>query len=79
MSQQYIAQAEITLNYLSSDELRDLLNDDEKLEERVNELVSRLLFCVMSSMTHSPELIFCDIMFAFFYRLHRWKMIKRQY
>lgn len=37
---QYIAQAEVTLNYLSSDELRDLLNDDEKLEARVNELVS---------------------------------------
>lgn len=37
---QYIAQAEVTLNYLSSEELRDLLNDDEKLEARVNDLVS---------------------------------------
>lgn len=37
-------QAEVTLNYLSSEELRELLNDDEKLEAKVNELVG-LFFC----------------------------------
>lgn len=40
-TQQFTQQAEVTLNYLSSEELRDLLNDDEKLEARVIELVSR--------------------------------------
>lgn len=36
---QLTQQAEVTLNYLSSEDLRELLNDDEKLEARVNELV----------------------------------------
>lgn len=38
-----MSQAEVTLNYLSSDELRDLLNDDEKLEARITELVSLVI------------------------------------
>ncbi|KAJ6636248.1 Vacuolar protein sorting-associated protein 37B, partial [Pseudolycoriella hygida] len=39
---QYISEAEVKLNYLSSDELRELLNDDEKLEARVNDLLAPL-------------------------------------
>ncbi len=42
---QIAQQAEVSLNYLSSEDLRELLNDDEKLEGRVNELVStKLMF-----------------------------------
>lgn len=40
MYQQYVNQAKSAIDYLSSDELKELLNDDEKLEERVNEVVS---------------------------------------
>lgn len=40
MYQQYLNQATSALSYLSSDELKDLLNDDDKLEERVSDVVS---------------------------------------
>lgn len=43
MYEQYLNQATSELSYLSSDELKDLLNDDDKLEERVSDVVS--LFC----------------------------------
>ncbi|XP_055641954.1 vacuolar protein sorting-associated protein 37C [Toxorhynchites rutilus septentrionalis] len=42
MYQQYLNQAVRTLQNLSSDELKDLLNDDDKLEERVNQAVEAL-------------------------------------
>lgn len=69
---QYIAQAEVTLNYLSSDELRDLLNDDDKLEARVNELVRLYtVSLVVNDSYHSYLFII-----AYSSSLH-WKMIKR--
>lgn len=40
MYQQYMNQAQASIAYLSTDELKELINDDEKLEERVNEVVS---------------------------------------
>lgn len=40
MYQQYLNQAVRTLQNLSSDELKDLLNDDDKLDERVDQAVS---------------------------------------
>lgn len=43
MYQQYLSQALSSVSGLSSDDLKELLNDDEKLEERVNEVV-RVLF-----------------------------------
>uniref|UniRef100_A0A182K9N8 VPS37 C-terminal domain-containing protein n=1 Tax=Anopheles christyi TaxID=43041 RepID=A0A182K9N8_9DIPT len=42
MYQPYLQQAVQSLQTLSSDELRDLLGDDEKLDERVNEAVHSL-------------------------------------
>ncbi|XP_055542016.1 uncharacterized protein LOC129727828 [Wyeomyia smithii] len=42
MYQQYLNQAVRTLHNLSSDELKDLLNDDGKLDERVNQAVETL-------------------------------------
>ncbi|XP_052893623.1 vacuolar protein sorting-associated protein 37B [Anopheles moucheti] len=42
MFQPYLQQAVQSLQGLSSDELRDLLADDEKLDERVNEAVGTL-------------------------------------
>lgn len=43
MYQQYINQAQASLAYLSSEDLKDLLNEDTKLEERVTEVV---IFCL---------------------------------
>lgn len=49
MYQQYINSAKTSLDYLNSDELKDLLNDDDKLEQRVTDAVSNmpdyLIFC----------------------------------
>uniref|UniRef100_A0A1Q3F9X9 Putative vacuolar protein sorting 37b n=1 Tax=Culex tarsalis TaxID=7177 RepID=A0A1Q3F9X9_CULTA len=42
MYQQYLNQAVRTLQNLSSDELKDLLNDDDKLDERVDQAVQSL-------------------------------------
>lgn len=40
MYQQYLNQAQSAIGSLSSDELKELLNDDEKLEVHVNNVVS---------------------------------------
>lgn len=40
MYHQYMNQAQAKIANLSSDELKELINDDEKLEEHVNEVVS---------------------------------------
>lgn len=40
MYQQYLTQAVRTLQNLSSDDLKELLNDDDKLNERVDQAVS---------------------------------------
>lgn len=42
MYQQYLNQAVSSLGHLSSDDLKDLLNDDDKLDDRVNDAVSTL-------------------------------------
>lgn len=42
MYQQYLNQAVRTLQNLNSEELKDLLNDDDKLDERVNQAVQSL-------------------------------------
>lgn len=42
MYQQYLNQAVRTLQNLSSEELKDLLNDDDKLDERVDQAVQSL-------------------------------------
>lgn len=42
MYQQYLNQATAAVAYLSTDELKELINDDEKLEERINDVVSLL-------------------------------------
>lgn len=39
MYQQFFVQAKSAIAYLSSDELQELINDDEKLEGRVNSVV----------------------------------------
>lgn len=39
MAHQYLSSASAAVAYLSTDELKELLNDDEKLEERVNDVV----------------------------------------
>lgn len=44
MYQQYVYQAQSAIAYLSTDELKELINDDEKLEERVMDVVSVPLF-----------------------------------
>lgn len=47
MYQQYLNSAQASLHQLSSDELKELLNDDEKLEEKINESVSNLFYFFM--------------------------------
>lgn len=41
MYHQYLIQAKGAIGYLSSDGLKDLLNDDDKLEEYVDDVVSK--------------------------------------
>lgn len=43
MAHQYLSQANAAVAYLSTDELKELLNNDEKLEERIDDVVNRLL------------------------------------
>lgn len=44
MYQQYLNQAVSSLGHLSSDELKDLLNDDDKLDNRVNDAVRKHIY-----------------------------------
>lgn len=44
MYQQYLNQATAAVAYLSTDELKELINDDAKLEERINDVVSSISF-----------------------------------
>jgi hypothetical protein len=43
MFQQYLNQAQSNLKYLDSKALNELLSDDEKLEQMINEVVSIVL------------------------------------
>lgn len=40
MHQPFLASASAQLNYMTTDELREIFSDDDKLEERINEIVS---------------------------------------
>lgn len=51
MYQQYMNQIQSTLSYLSSDELKELLNNDDELEKRVDEAV-RIEFLLDDSVFH---------------------------
>lgn len=49
MAHQYLSQASAAVAYLSADDLKELLNDDAKLEERINDVVSLSVdFCTYS-------------------------------
>ena len=39
MHQQFLANAGVQLNYMTSEELREIFSDDDKLDERINEIV----------------------------------------
>lgn len=43
MYYQFMNEAQASIQNMSTDELKVLLNDDEKLEERVNDLVSTMI------------------------------------
>lgn len=45
MHQQYLHNATSTLNYMSSSELQELFNDDEKLDEKIDETVRESFLC----------------------------------
>lgn len=47
MHQQFLSTASAQLNYMSTDELREIFSDDDKLEERINEIVRNLLFVLL--------------------------------
>lgn len=40
MHQPFLASASAQLNYMSTEELREIFGDDEKLDERIDEIVS---------------------------------------
>lgn len=40
MYQQYMNQIQSNLNYLTNDELKELMNNDDELEKRVDDAVS---------------------------------------
>lgn len=66
MFQQYLNQANTAVAYLSSDELKELIDDDEKLEERINDVVrnSLLLFSIFLHMPNQMELITHNICYC---------------
>lgn len=41
MEHQFLASASAQLNYMTTDELREVFNDEGKLDERIDEIVSR--------------------------------------
>lgn len=41
MHQQFLNNASSKLSFMSSDELREIFGDDDKLDERIDEIVSR--------------------------------------
>lgn len=44
MHQPYLNQASGQLNFMSTDELREIFGDDDKLDERIDEIVSKKFF-----------------------------------
>lgn len=55
MYQQYLNQAQAAIGNLSSDELKELLNDDEKLEMHVNDAVSWATWTISLSCVDSID------------------------
>jgi hypothetical protein len=45
MHQPFLAQASAQLNYMTTDELREIFSDDEKLDERIDEIVKTKFLC----------------------------------
>lgn len=41
MHQPFLNQASAQLNYMTTDELREIFSDDDKLDDRINEIVRR--------------------------------------
>jgi len=42
MHQQFLASASVQLNFMTSEELREIFSDDDKLDERINEILKSL-------------------------------------
>lgn len=42
MHQPFLASASVQLNYMTTEELREIFSDDDKLDERINEIVSKI-------------------------------------
>lgn len=41
MHQPFLASASAQLNYMTTEELREIFSDDDKLDERINEIVRK--------------------------------------
>lgn len=54
MASQYMNEANAAVAYLSSDDLKELLNNDEKLEERINGVVSGR-WCVLGQQQFDAD------------------------
>lgn len=49
MHQPFLASATAQLNFMTTDELREIFSDDEKLDERIDTIVIRKSFVVVIS------------------------------
>lgn len=49
MHQPFLASASAQLNYMTTEELREIFSDDDKLEERINEIVKGIFFFVVAA------------------------------
>lgn len=47
MHQPFMQNASAQLNFMTTDELREIFSDDDKLDERINEIVNRKFFFVV--------------------------------
>lgn len=47
MHQPFMQSASAQLNFMTTDELREIFSDDDKLDERINEIVNRKFFFVV--------------------------------
>lgn len=45
MHQPFLASASAQLNYMTTDELREIFSDDDKLDDRINEIVRKKFLC----------------------------------
>lgn len=57
MHQPFLASASAQLNYKTTDELREIFGDDDKLDEMIDEIVSGNLFVVVLFLQIST--LFC--------------------